>query len=87
MFAPLGNITEDAATGSAAATLGALLIKCTSAPQEFAICQGDDMGRPSRIEVSAEAAQVTIGGSAVAGDAGAAVVNDRRGQFGVLLSA
>ena len=65
MFAPLGNITEDAATGSAAATLGALLVKCTSPPQEFAICQGDDMGRPSRIEVSAEAAQVTIGSSAV----------------------
>ena len=66
MFAPLGNITEDAATGRTAATLGASLVKCSLAPQEFAICQGDDMGRHSRIEVSAEAAQVTIGGSAVA---------------------
>ena len=66
MFAPLDNITEDAATGSAAATLGALLVKCSSSPQEFAICQGDDMGRPGHMEVSAEAAQLTIGGSAVA---------------------
>jgi trans-2,3-dihydro-3-hydroxyanthranilate isomerase len=66
MFDPLDNIPEDAATGSAAATLGALLVKCTSAPQEFIIRQGDDMGRPSRIEVDAKAEEVTIAGSAVA---------------------
>ena len=66
MFDPLDNIPEDAATGSAAATLGALLVKCTSAPQEFIIRQGDDMGRPSCIEVDAQVEQVTIGGSAVA---------------------
>ena len=47
-------------------TLGALLVKCTSAPQEFIIRQGDDMGRPSCIEVDAQVEQVTIGGSAVA---------------------
>ena len=54
MFDPLDNIPEDPATGNAAATLGALLVKCTQTPQKFSLYQGDDMGRPSQIEVHAE---------------------------------
>lgn len=49
MFAPLDNIPEDPATGSAAATLAALLAECEDAALDLTIHQGDDMGRPSRI--------------------------------------
>ena len=66
MFDHLDNISEDPATASAAATLGALLVNCTQTPQQFGLYQGDDMGHSSQIEVHAEAGQVTISGSAVA---------------------
>ncbi len=65
MFAPLDNIAEDPATGSASATLAALLLQVTGQPQSLTICQGDDMGRPSRIGARAAADAVTISGSAV----------------------
>lgn len=68
MFAPLGGIPEDPATGSAAAALAAFLHENRSAPQSFTIHQGDDMGRPSRITVSTRACtpvRVTISGQAV----------------------
>ena len=66
MFDPLDNIPEDPATGSAAATLGTLLVNCTQTPQKFSLYQSDDMGRSSQIEVHAEAGQFAISGSAVA---------------------
>ena len=61
MFAPLDEIPEDPATGSAAATLALHL-----GPGDYAIAQGDDMGRPSRIaaRVTADGA-VTVSGGAV----------------------
>lgn len=65
MFAPLDNMPEDPATGSASATLGALLTRLPGGPQRLAIAQGDDMGRPSRIGVSVGAAGVTVSGQAV----------------------
>lgn len=49
MFAPLDNIPEDPATGSAAATLAALLTEELGTPQSLTITQGVTMGRPSRI--------------------------------------
>ena len=55
MFAPLGGIPEDPATGSAATTLGALLAELAPVNDgkfDFAIHQGDDMGRPSRLHVT-----------------------------------
>ncbi len=54
MFAPLSGTFEDAATGSASATLGALLLSQGSeAHAAFQIIQGVEMGRPSLLAVSA----------------------------------
>lgn len=67
MFAPLDNIPEDPATGSAAATLAALLRDITGQPQDLTIRQGVDMGRPSLILARTQSAArgVTISGQAV----------------------
>lgn len=65
MFAPLDNIPEDPATGSACATLGALLQNVTGADQTLLIHQGVDMGRPSVIHVQAAQGAVTVLGTAV----------------------
>ena len=54
MFAPLSNIPEDPATGSASAALGALLVSLEDAPdveRPIVINQGVEMGRPSRIQL------------------------------------
>ncbi len=64
MFAPLDNIPEDPATGSACATLAALLCDLHGAPQTLAIRQGEDMGRLSRIQAASDATGVTISGQA-----------------------
>lgn len=75
MFSP--GIGEDPATGSAAAALGARLAQdlidrdeTSPGPWQWTILQGLEMGRPSRIEVSAARGQagvgaVTVGGYAV----------------------
>jgi trans-2,3-dihydro-3-hydroxyanthranilate isomerase len=61
MFAPLDNIPEDPATGSAAAALGARL-----GPGRYTVRQGEDMGRPSRIGVTvAPDGVIQISGGAV----------------------
>lgn len=65
MFAPLDLIPEDPATGSAAATLGALLAERRGAAQGLTIRQGDDMGRPSVIRVRAGDGAVRVAGDAV----------------------
>jgi trans-2,3-dihydro-3-hydroxyanthranilate isomerase len=57
MFAPLSNIPEDPATGSAAAALGAFLGSLdleSESTIRVTITQGVEMGRPSRIEVDVE---------------------------------
>lgn len=64
MFAPLDNIPEDPATGSACATLGALLAQLTGKEQQLTIHQGEDMGRPSLIGLHTENGAVTISGTA-----------------------
>jgi trans-2,3-dihydro-3-hydroxyanthranilate isomerase len=64
MFAPLDNIPEDPATGSAAAALGALLADIGGAPVTLDIAQGVEMGRPSRIRVEAGADGVAVSGAA-----------------------
>ncbi len=56
MFAPLGGILEDPATGSANAALAALLTSLApgeSADLSYEIVQGVEMGRPSLIIASA----------------------------------
>lgn len=73
MFAPGINITEDPATGSAAAAFGGwLAMKDPRADGTFAwtIDQGIEMGRPSRIDVGADkvggmVTAVRVGGRAV----------------------
>lgn len=64
MFAPLDNIPEDPATGSAAATLAALLSERTGRDLSLTILQGEDMGRPSRIGVKADNGAITVSGAA-----------------------
>jgi trans-2,3-dihydro-3-hydroxyanthranilate isomerase len=64
MFAPLDNIPEDPATGSAAAALGALLAEADGAPVTLDIAQGVEMGRPSRIGIEADGQGVTVSGAA-----------------------
>jgi trans-2,3-dihydro-3-hydroxyanthranilate isomerase len=56
MFAPLGGMFEDPATGSAAATLAALLTSIAPGENvnlQYAIEQGVEMGRPSLIIAAA----------------------------------
>ena len=72
MFAPALGISEDPATGSACAALvGALAKRTRSAtPVSLIIEQGVAMGRPSRIEASAELvsasrAHIKVGGFTV----------------------
>ncbi len=70
MFAPLDGIPEDAATGSAAAALAAYLGSLERRSLSLDITQGEDMGRPSRIqaEVAVEdgnPVEVSVSGEAV----------------------
>ena len=67
MFAPLDNIPEDPATGSASATLAALLTELLDQPQSLNFLQGVEMGRPSTIkaETTLSPISVTIYGQAV----------------------
>ena len=64
MFAPLDNIPEDPATGSACATLGALLADLSSSDQALTIHQGEDMGRLSVIHLTTQDGAITISGAA-----------------------
>lgn len=70
MFAPLSGTFEDAATGSASATLAALRLSLTDAADtKFEISQGVEMGRPSQLSVSARRAadgvRASVGGRCV----------------------
>ncbi len=67
MFAPLDNIPEDPATGSASATLAALLTGLWGEPQTLSFTQGEDMGRLSKIEITTthDPITITVSGSAV----------------------
>jgi PhzF family phenazine biosynthesis protein len=72
-FFPGYGILEDPVTGSAAGQLGALiqLVRPQPLPRRLAFTQGDEMGRPGRVEVEVRAdagsrtARGFIGGSAV----------------------
>lgn len=70
MFAPLSGTWEDPATGSANATLAALLLSLSDAEAAaFDISQGVEMGRPSRLRASArrtpDGIRARVAGSAV----------------------
>ncbi|MGL6044593.1 MAG: PhzF family phenazine biosynthesis protein, partial [Sandaracinobacteroides sp.] len=66
MFAPLSGVAEDAATGSAAAVLGAFLQQLEPSRTSFRVAQGRHINRPSEILVEARDAEVWIGGACAA---------------------
>lgn len=79
MFAPLDNIPEDPATGSAAAALAAFLCENAGQGGRIEIHQGVEMGRPSLIKADVElsggkATAITIKGDAVKTMEGALVL-------------
>lgn len=73
LFGMALGIIEDPATGSAAVALGGLLASRSEAVEarlNWTLLQGEDMGRPSRLELEAEkrdgvVCAVRVGGSAV----------------------
>jgi trans-2,3-dihydro-3-hydroxyanthranilate isomerase len=70
MFSPLSGTIEDAATGSAATPLAALLLSLTKEPERrYDIAQGVEMGRPSLLACSARRAvdgiRASVGGGCV----------------------
>jgi trans-2,3-dihydro-3-hydroxyanthranilate isomerase len=70
MFSPLSGTVEDAATGSAATPLAALLLSLTKdSEQRYDITQGVEMGRPSLLLCSARRAadgvRASVGGGCV----------------------
>jgi trans-2,3-dihydro-3-hydroxyanthranilate isomerase len=82
MFAPLSNIGEDPATGSAAGALAGLLASMDSradAEFSFALEQGVEMGRPSLINLSA----ARRGGAVVHVDVAGRCVPVMRGSVAV----
>jgi trans-2,3-dihydro-3-hydroxyanthranilate isomerase len=70
MFAPLAGTWEDPATGSANATLAALLLSLSPEPSlAYDARQGEEMGRPSLLRVAARRApdgiRASVGGRCV----------------------
>jgi trans-2,3-dihydro-3-hydroxyanthranilate isomerase len=70
MFAPVGGFWEDAATGSAATPLAALLLSLSGQDSaDYDILQGVEMGRPSLLQTTArrtpDGIRATVGGSCV----------------------
>ena len=70
MFAPLAGTWEDPATGSASATLGALLLSLDGGDEAaYSITQGVEMGRPSLLNVTsrraADGIRSRVGGGCV----------------------
>lgn len=70
MFAPLAGTWEDPATGSASATLAALLLSLDGGESaRFELTQGVEMGRPSLLQLTArrteDGIRATVGGGCV----------------------
>lgn len=70
MFAPISNTWEDPATGSASATVAALLLSLDGGDSaSFTLTQGVEMGRPSLLQLTArrggDGIRATVGGSCV----------------------
>ena len=67
---PVGGVVEDPATGAAAAAFGAYLreLGAITPPVDLTIRQGEDMGRPSTLEVHVDTVdrpELRVGGTAV----------------------
>ncbi len=70
MFAPIGGTWEDPATGSASATLAALLLSLDGGETgSFTLTQGVEMGRPSLLNLTArrtpDGIRASVGGDCV----------------------
>ncbi|MBW3619492.1 MAG: PhzF family phenazine biosynthesis protein [Actinobacteria bacterium] len=67
---PIGGVVEDPATGASAAAFGGYLRDAglLAVPARLTILQGEDMGRPSliQVDVPADRPGIGVGGSAVA---------------------
>jgi trans-2,3-dihydro-3-hydroxyanthranilate isomerase len=61
---PCGGLGEDPATGSAAGPLMALLHEHAGADR-LTVRQGEELGRPSRLECAMEAGRARVGGDVV----------------------
>ena len=66
VFLPAVGVPEDPGTGSAAGPIGLLAREHWGTASDVTIRQGDEMGRPCRIEVHAEAGNVRVGGRVAA---------------------
>ena len=80
MFAPTLGVAEDPATGSAASALAGLLVRAQAlgaGDHQWLIHQGEDMGRPSQITLSAAIGQTGLSAVYIEGQA----VKMQQGQF------
>jgi trans-2,3-dihydro-3-hydroxyanthranilate isomerase len=66
VFLPGIGVSEDPGTGSAAGPVGLLARDVFGTAADVTIRQGDEMGRPCRIEVHAEAGNIRVGGRVAA---------------------
>jgi predicted PhzF superfamily epimerase YddE/YHI9 len=62
----VGGIGEDPGTGSAAGPIALLARRLWGTDADVTIRQGDEMGRPCRLEVHAEPGAITVGGRVTA---------------------
>lgn len=65
-FCPAAGVPEDPGTGSAAGPIGRLAGQHWGMDPELTIRQGDEIGRPCRIQVHATADRLTVGGAVTA---------------------
>lgn len=66
VFAPWNGITEDPGTGSAAGPIGVLCLQRMGTAEDVTVRQGDEVGRPCRIQVHAGDDAVRVGGRVAA---------------------
>jgi PhzF family phenazine biosynthesis protein len=65
-FFPGAGVSEDPGTGSAAGPIGVLARRLWSTSVDLTIRQGDEIGRPCRIEVHVEPGNLRVGGPVAA---------------------
>lgn len=66
VFAPASGIVEDPGTGSAAGPIGVLSRRLFKTGVDITVRQGDEMGRPCRIQVHAADGDIRVGGRVAA---------------------
>jgi len=66
VFVPLAGIPEDPGTGAMAGPIALFARHRLGTDTDVLIHQGDEIGRPCRIEVHAEEGAITVGGSVAA---------------------